>query len=209
MLSVEQEFELIQEYIEQTDGELRKPSKKAKYKLSDPEHLNNLKKSFIKSRKVNLDVNEPRTVTDDALWEYIQLKKNLTNNQVSEYSKYHRIAMSVEGKLGSILEFFIYKSIKKHGWIWCSGNIVKDTDFIKKIKDNEWIALQVKNSDNSENNASSRVRVGTKIIKWYRRFSKKKDKDNWDELCKLVSKDVLLKNELNEEKYREYLISKD
>ena len=209
MFSENHEFELIIEYIKQTDGEFRKPPRGANHKENSVEHLNYLKKTFIKSRKINLEVNEPSTITDDALWELIQLRKNLSEQQVNEYSRFHKIAMSVEGKLGSILEFFIYNAIKKYNWIWCSGSIVKDTDFIKKINDNDWVALQVKNSDNSENNASSRVRVGTKIIKWYRRFSKKKNLDNWDELCELVSTEPSLKTELNEEKYREYLISKN
>jgi hypothetical protein len=209
MFSENQEFELIKDYIKQTDSEFRKPPKGANYKANSAEHLNYLKKSFTSKRKINLDVNEPNTITDDALWEFIQLKKSLTDEQVQEYSRYHKIAMSVEGKLGSILEFFIYGAIRKYNWIWCSGNIVKDTDFLKKTKDNQWIALQVKNSDNSENNASSRVRVGTNIIKWYRRFSRKKNQDNWNELCELVSKDDSLKTELNEEKYRQYIISKN
>ena len=49
--------------------------------------------------------------------------------------------------------------------------IVKDIDFINKNIDQDgkiqWTALQVKNSDNSENAASSRVRVGTNIKNIY------------------------------------------
>ena len=68
--------------------------------------------------------------------------------------------------------------------------------------------LQVKNSDNSENDASSRVRDGTNIKKWFRRFSKVKDKDNWKELVEMVNEnDEELANELTEENYIKYLKS--
>jgi hypothetical protein len=118
--------------------------------------------------------------------------------------------MSIETKLGTLLESFIYKYAKDHDWIWCSGNILQDIDFIKKdIKDKHnynWIALQVKNSDNSENAASSRVRVGTNIVKWFRRLSKVKNKDNWSELIKIIKSDdkELIKN-LCEKNYLKYL----
>ena len=67
---------------------------------------------------------------------------------------------------------------------------------------------QVKNSDNSENAASSRVRVGTNIIKWFRRLSKVKNKDNWSELIKIIkSNDKELIENLSEKNYLNYLKS--
>ena len=118
--------------------------------------------------------------------------------------------MSIETKLGTLLESFIYKHINKYNWIWCSGSIVKDIDFINKNIDKngniQWTALQVKNSDNSENAASSRVRVGTNIKKWFRRLSTVKNKDNWIELAKIVKEDNKeLLTELSEKNYLEYL----
>ena len=211
-MNLDEEFEIIKEFVETGEALFKKPSKKAKYEYGDEQHLDSLKRSFIKGRNSDVSITEPETITDEALWEYIKLKKNLTDDKVNELSKYHKIAMSIETKIGNVLERFIFKNISKHDWIWCSGNILQDIDFIKKnIDENEkitWIPLQVKNSDNSENSASSRVRVGTNIIKWYRRFSKIKDKDNWSELVKIVKEnDKDLIENLSEKNYIDYLKS--
>ena len=209
-MTLDEEFEIIKEFVENEQGSFKKPSKKATYKYADVQHLLKLKNTFIKSRNSKITISKPKTITDDALWEFIKLQKNLTDKKVNEFAKYHKIAMSMETKLGSVLEGFIFKHISKHDWIWCSGNIIQDIDFIKKDKDDggnvKWIPLQVKNSDNSENSASSRVRVGTQIKKWYRRLSKVKDKDNWSELVQIVNKnDKELITDLCEEKYIDYL----
>ena len=66
-----------------------------------------------KSRNTKISITEPKTITDDALWEYIKLQKNLSSKQVNEFAKYHKIAMSIETKLGTLLESFIYKHINK------------------------------------------------------------------------------------------------
>tara|TARA_Y100000590_G_scaffold452227_1_gene594936 strand:+ start:4215 stop:4853 length:639 start_codon:yes stop_codon:yes gene_type:complete len=212
-MKIDDEFEIIKEFIDGRQGEFKKPSKNSKFSYGDNEHLLYLKKTFINSRNFKIKIAEPKTITDDALWEYIQLQKNLSKKKATELARYHKIAMSIETKLGSLLESFIYKFIKEYNWIWCSGNIIKDIDFIKKNSDKEnkvsWIKLQVKNSDNSENAASSRVRTGTDIIKWYRRISKVKNKDNWKELANLVSHDVSLEKLLNETNYKKYLKTKN
>mgnify|MGYP001158327266 FL=1 len=209
-MTADEEFKIIKEFVDEKIGQFKKPPKNSTYKYGDDKHLLSLKKSFINSRQSKININEPKTITDDALWEYIKLQKNLSQDKVDEFAKYHKIAMSIETKLGNLLESFIYKYIKNFDWIWCSGNIVQDIDFIKKeIKDDNsvnWIALQVKNSDNSENAASSRVRVGTKIIKWYRRLSRVESKDNWEELINLVDEnDKDLKDQLTEKNYLTYL----
>ena len=211
-MNADQEFELIKNFVNDEMGIFRKPSIKSKFKYNDSEHHASLKKKFLNSRSSKIKIIEPETITDDALWEFIRLQKSLTKERVNEFAKYHKIAMSVETKLGTLLESFIYKYAKDHDWIWCSGSILQDIDFIKKdIKDNNnhnWIALQVKNSDNSENSASSRVRDGTNIIKWFRRLSKVKNKDNWSELVKIIkSNDKELIENLCEKNYLNYLKS--
>ena len=70
------------------------------------------------------------------------------------------------------------------------------------------------NSDNSENAPASRVRDGTSILKWYRRFSQDSSKDNWGELIKLVSENnqetkTIMEEKLTDEKYKEFLKSKN
>ena len=127
--------------------------------------------------------------------------------------------MTYETILGSFLEEFVYLNLKDLGWIWCSGNIIQDIDFIKKTKDEDdtkynWVSLQIKTSDNTENAPASRVRDGTSILKWYRRFSKDSSKDNWGELIKLVSEnneevEKIIKEKLTDEKYKEFLKTKN
>ena len=211
-MTLDEEFKIIKEFVDEEKGQFRKPSKNSTYKYGDEKHFLSLKKSFVNARQSKININEPKTITDDALWEYIKLQKSLSQDQVDEFARYHKIAMSIETKLGNLLESFIYKYIKNFDWIWCSGNIVQDIDFIKKEtkEDNsvDWIPLQVKNSDNSENSSSSRVRVGTNIIKWYRRLSRIENKDNWQELINLVDEsDKDLKNQLTEKNYLKYLKS--
>ena len=69
-------------------------------------------------------------------------------------------------------------------------------------------------SDNSENAPASRVRDGTSILKWYRRFSQDNSKDNWGELIKLVSENnqetkTIIEEKLTDEKYKEFLKTKN
>ena len=67
--------------------------------------------------------------------------------------------MTYETILGSFLEEFVYINLKDLGWIWCSGNIVQDIDFIKNTDEKNtnynWVSLQIKTSDNTENAPAS------------------------------------------------------
>ncbi len=209
-MTLDEEFKIIEEFVKDGNANFLKP-KSDKYKANSKDHLKKLKEYFLNARPENKKKRKPsKTQNDEVLWEFIKSKHDLSDNQVKEYSKFHKLAMTYETILGSFLEEFVYLNLKDFGWIWCSGNIIQDIDFIKKeIKDDNsvnWIALQVKNSDNSENAASSRVRVGTKIIKWYRRLSRVESKDNWEELINLVDEnDKDLKDQLTEKNYLTYL----
>jgi hypothetical protein len=55
---------------------------------------------------------------------------------------------------------------------------VKAVDFVKR-EGEKWVALQVKNRDNSENSSSAAIRQGTDIKKWFRTFSRR-PATNWD-----------------------------
>ena len=71
--------------------------------------------------------------------------------------------------IGQLLERYIINAAKDYGWIF-TAECVKAVDFLKK-EENNWIPLQIKNSDNTENSSASAIRNGTKIQKWFRRFS--------------------------------------
>ena len=173
----------------------------------------------MQDQKIKKKRKPSKTQNDEVLWEFIKSKYDLTDDKVKEYSKFHKIAMTYETILGSFLEEFVYINLKDLGWIWCSGNIVQDIDFIKKNTDEKntnynWVSLQIKTSDNTENAPASRVRDGTSILKWYRRFSQDSSKDNWGELINLVSENNeeiknIIKDKLTDLNYKNFLQSKN
>lgn len=218
-MTLEEEFKIINEFVKDGNANFLEP-RSNKYEANSEDHIKKLKEYFSNARPENKKKRRPsKTQNDEVLWEFIKSKHDLSDDQVKEYSKFHKLAMTYETILGSFLEEFIYKNLKDFGWVWCSGNIVQDIDFIKKTKDEnksqyKWISLQIKNSDNSENAPASRVRDGTSILKWYRRFSQDSSKDNWGELIKLVSENnqetkTIMEEKLTDEKYKEFLKTKN
>lgn len=120
---------------------------------------------------------ELSTIEDPAVAIVLETFKGYTNREISEASVAHRDSMGAENLIGNLLEFYLATMMIPYGWVWCAGETVKKTDFIKPVK-NGFIELQVKNRDNSENSSSSSVRDGTNILKWFRSFSKK-HATNW------------------------------
>ncbi len=113
--------------------------------------------------------------------------------------------MGVEDLIGHKLEEYIYSEASPNDWIWCSGNVLRSIDFIKKETNGDkinWRMLQVKNSDNSENSSSKKIRKGTQIKHWFRRFSKQ-NKHNWEKLHKIL--DI---NSLTEKNFIKHLEEK-
>lgn len=110
-------------------------------------------------------------------------------------------AMGAENLVGDLLERYLASVLEPHGWIWCSGAMVKAVDFIlpPSTSGGSWRMLQVKNRDNSENSSSSAIRAGTEIEKWHRTFSKKAGA-NWS-----VFPDERLKTELSEENFERFV----
>lgn len=207
-----QEFELIKEFEKNnqnifTDGEPfnRYRSKKLNYRSN--EHLSILKERFLNDRplvKENKaqDKNKKGVIPDNAIYEYIKEKHNFNDENILLVRNYHNMAMDAENRFGYYLEEFIYSKIKKNNWIWCTGSVLKSIDFIKKNsknKDEPWTMLQIKNSDNSENSSSNKIRKGTNIKKWFRRFSMRND-TNWDKLIEITSCD-----DLSEDNFLEFL----
>jgi len=194
------EFEKANEDIFVKGKPFKKPSKKDTYKSKD--HLTKLFLTFQNSRpenKTKVNKNKP-VIPDNAVYKYIEAKFDFTESTIKNVKHHHNIAMDAENKIGYFLEEYIYKNIKKNNWIWCTGSILRSIDFIKKETKKEkivWRMLQIKNSDNSENSSSNKVRDGTSIEHWFRRFSTK-DTYNWKNLeiltgCEDLSEDNFLK----------------
>jgi hypothetical protein len=95
----------------------------------------------------------------------------------------HRISMSAENILGSILEEYIHTKVISYNWSCCWGNSIKAVDLCSSNGD----LYQIKNRSNSENSSSSAIRSGTNIIKWFR-IDAKTGKTNWDDLCSVIGK---------------------
>ena len=207
-MNTDEEFEIIKEFAEANENlfpdggkVLLNRSKKIDY-FSD-KHLEQLKVGFVKSRK--FQNSEVSTVPDEAVYFYIKEKLKKTDDEIELIKESHNIGMGVEDLIGHTLEEYIYDQAKAQDWIWCSGNIIRSIDFIKKEIDGKnikWKMLQVKNSDNSENSSSRKVREGTPIQHWFRRFSKRKSY-NWENLNTIIGL-----NNLSEESFLSYLKEK-
>lgn len=109
----------------------------------------------------------------------------------------HQHSMAAENIVGELLEKYLAENIENLGWVWCPASLVKHTDFIKK-SGNEWVLLQVKNRDNSENSSSAAIRGGTKIIKWFRTYSRTGE-SNWENFPDSAAVKVL--SEINFKKF--------
>jgi len=207
-MNLDEEFEIIKEFSIQNKNLFPDGGKVLSYRLKkteylSDEHLKKIKKNFIESR--SFDNKEVSTIPDASVYIYIKKKFKKTDEEIEVIKKSHNICMSVEDLIGHTLEEYIYSVVSKDGWIWCSGNILRSIDFIKKETEGDqtiWKMLQIKNSDNSENSSSKKVRKGTPIKMWFRRFSKKKDY-NWTDLHNIMNN-----NDLSEENFLKFLENK-
>jgi len=123
---------------------------------------------------------------------------DLSSTSAEEIVKGHSVLMSLENLVGDLLEEYLSERLKPFGWYCAWGSTIDAVDFCNKKGE----LLQVKNSDNSENSSSSRVRSGTKINKWSRRKSSKADRFSWDTLQEMTGAD-----NLSEEDFRTFAVS--
>lgn len=108
--------------------------------------------------------------------------KNIPSEDLNKIISGHSLLMSVENFIGELLEEYLSERLLEYGWFCCWGSSIDAVDFCTANGD----LLQVKNSDNSENSSSSRVRNDTVIKKWARRKSTKKDTFYWEKLEELT-----------------------
>jgi hypothetical protein len=146
-------------------------------------HVDKLWDKFRNGRKpIQVPLKEPGTTPDKAVEVIIGLDVGSEERGVlGSYTEMHRKAMAAENILGDFLERYIHSKTSKHGWVWCSGSVVKSTDFLRTANGRTKL-LQIKNADNSENSSSQTVRTGTAITKWFRRYARKDDTYDWGKL---------------------------
>ncbi|BAB72890.1 SinI family restriction endonuclease [Anabaena sp. FACHB-709] len=132
----------------------------------------------------------PSTIPDEMVSVILNKYFEVPSEELEKAEEWHRLSMGAENIVGDLLERYIAEVIEPHGWIWCSGSMVRAVDFIYCDSENVWQSLQVKNRDNTENSSSAAIRHGTPIKKWFRTFSKKRG-DNWDKFPSLEGKENL------------------
>lgn len=127
----------------------------------------------------------PGTVPDEMVSIVMQEAFGYSEEQSKKIKIEHQYSMSAENCVGALLERYLDSVLRPNGWHWCCGDFVRAVDFIGRNKGGTWLALQIKNRDNSENSSSSAIRNGTAIQKWFRSFSKS-GATNWNNLPKLM-----------------------
>jgi hypothetical protein len=143
----------------------------------------------------------PETIPDEMVSVILHEYFDVPIADLERAKREHLLSMGAENLVGDLLERYLASVMEPLGWIWCSGAMVRAVDFVKppaQINGN-WLMLQVKNRDNSENSSSSAIRIGTSIDKWHRTFSKKSG-SNWAEFP-----DVTLRSHLSEAAFKAYV----
>lgn len=164
-----------------------------------PDFMERLAPAFLAGRYRNGPV-LPTTIPDPVVKDILRYTYNVPLCKLDAAVDFHLQAMGAENFIGWILEAYIAYYAEPEGWAWCSGELVRFVDFIKP-ENGGWQLLQVKNRSNSENSASSSVRIGTPIQKWFRTFAAT-GKTNWE-----AFPDVSLRKKLSEDGFRTFIIS--
>jgi len=123
--------------------------------------------------------------------------EDLSDDLAFEIEGGHSLMMTIENLVGDLLEEYLSINLYECGWYCCWGSTMDAIDFCKA----DGSLLQVKNSDNSENSSSSRVRSGTTIKKWHRRASTHKNTYDWDKLKEKVGC-----QDLSEDSFRHFVV---
>ena len=212
-MSIQEDLDIILEFAEDRPNSLIRKGKsllsytktqKKKFEYNSEEHIEALKIKLTKGR--NKTFKNPKTYPDQAVYEFLKLNKEYSDEIIKNVIQYHYDAMGAENILGHYLEEFINENKGESNWIWCSGSVVDKIDFIEKIDVNgntSWRALQVKASSNTENSSSKEVRENTEIFFWCRRNAIKKNSQNWEKLQEFIDNE-----NLNEENFLEFLRGK-
>lgn len=135
--------------------------------------------------------NLPGTIADPIIEEIINTRlPALTKKDLNKITYAHRLGMSTENILGSILEEYLSNKLINFGWHCAWGETVKSVDFVHE----DGRLLQIKNRSNSENSSSSAIRTGTQIEKWFR-VKAQNNEYMWEVLNKICGTTELNEND--------------
>jgi len=168
--------------------------------FGSPEYWKKLSEKYLKGIAPK-SPKEPTTFPDKMVAVILEDYFSVDTSKRDEITKNHSLSMAAEGIVGDLLERYLASVLENHNWVWCAGSVVNKIDFIQIIQGTtaSYLALQVKNRDNSENSSSSSVRNGTDIKKWFRSFSRT-GQTNWGNFP-----DVSLLSSLSEEKFENFV----
>ncbi|EKF9662366.1 SinI family restriction endonuclease [Vibrio cholerae] len=208
-LSLVSSFLMVCKFLEEFPDELswRTSKKNPKPSVSDEAGLKVLANRYFDAyRRSDFPV-KPSTIPDEMVSVILKDAYGYSDEDCTRIKLEHQHAMCAENCVGNLLERYLDSKLRNSCWSWCCGEFVKAVDFIGKNESGEWLALQIKNRDNSENSSSSAIRDGTKIQKWFRSFSKdtargRSSFTNWDNLPPLMQG-----YDLGEEDFKEFVSS--
>lgn len=152
--------------------------------VSTADGIETIATKFFKGRR-DLRLPHPSTAADSAVGVVLTSAYGYAPKLLDEIIRNHQYAMLAENTVGNFLERYVASKIEMLEWCWCSGDLIKATDFIKKIG-HDWQLLQIKNRNNSENSSSAAIRNNTTIQKWYRSIAQSGN-TRWDKFPELSS----------------------
>jgi hypothetical protein len=141
--------------------------------------------------------NPPGTVSDPIVQTIISTRlPHLNNVELGKIIDAHRLSMSAENILGSLLEEYLQQNLLEYGWFFAWGETLSKVDFCRQNGD----LLQIKNRSNSENSSSNKIRAGTDIEKWHR-VDAKTGKYKWQDLNNQFST-----SKFSEDNFRSFIV---
>lgn len=190
-------FEVIRRFLKANPNTMPKRESR----MEEEKALESLRNKFFSARSKPYVFKSSDTVPDSAVSYILGLMEGYSDAELDVISRQHKESMAAENIIGSLLEGYIASELEDAGWVNASGNILKAIDFVKELGDGQFIALQVKNRDNTENSSSSAIREGTTIKKWHRTFSNKKE-TNW---INFPEDELDVRSRLSEEGFRAFI----
>ncbi len=178
-------FTEVCHFLHDHPGTLSWRSRKNRPDIYSADGLERLADKYFKGYRRSDFPKEPTTIPDEAVSVVMQVAYGYSQTQNEKIKIEHQHSMSAENCVGALLERYLDSVLRAEGWHWCCGDFVKSVDFVRRDPSGQWLALQIKNRDNSENSSSSAVRKRTTIQKWFRSFSRRRD-TNWGNLPPLM-----------------------
>jgi hypothetical protein len=149
-----------------TDYLKKYPTAAADGAKTKKEQIANIENAYSKVISPNIQTTKPDYLVSELLEHLYGYPKEKRNCYQEQYNRQKQTEMMI----GELLERYIINVGKDYDWVF-TGECIKAVDFLKKDGVN-WEPWQIKNSDNTENSSAKDIRTGTKIQKWFRRFSK-------------------------------------